>query len=77
MQIYTTIIHHLMFMFPKFVQVGLYLGRGRIYGGGRLIFGIFFVLNWASLHARLNSNYEARSYKERSTKKITGYRKFV
>ena len=26
--------------FPKFVQVGLYLGGGRIYWGGRLIFGL-------------------------------------
>ena len=29
-----------MFMFPKFVQVGLYLGGGCIYGGRRLIFGM-------------------------------------
>ena len=28
-----------------------------------------FFLNWDSLHARLNSHYEARSYKKRSTKK--------
>ena len=34
-------------------------------------------LNWDSLHARLNSHYEAWSYKKRSTKKITGYRKSV
>ena len=33
--------------------------------------------NWDSLHARLNSHYEAWSYKKRSTKKITGYRKSV
>ena len=33
--------------------------------------------NLDSLHARLNSHYAAWSYKKRSTKKITGYRKFV
>ena len=37
----------------------------------------FFFLNWDSLHARLNSHYQAWSYKKRSTKKITGYRKSV
>ena len=36
-----------------------------------------FFLNWDSLHARLNSHYEAWSYKQRNTKKITGYRKSV
>ena len=36
-----------------------------------------FFLNWDSLHARLNSHCEAWSYKKRSTKKITGYRKSV
>ena len=36
-----------------------------------------FLFNWDSLHARLNSHYEAWSYKKRSTKKITGYRKSV
>ena len=38
----------------------------------------FFFFNWDSLHARLNSHYEAWSYKKKkkkSTKKITGYRK--
>ena len=29
----------------------------------------FFFLNWDSLHARLNRNYEAWSYKKKSTKK--------
>ena len=29
----------------------------------------FFFFNWDSLHARLNSHYEAWSYKKRSTKK--------
>ena len=38
---------------------------------------IFFFLNWDSLHAKLNSHYEASSYKKRSTKKITGYGKSV
>ena len=37
----------------------------------------FFFFNWDSLHARLNSHYEAWSYQKRSTKKITGYRKSV
>ena len=36
-----------------------------------------FIYNWDSLSARLNSHYEAWSYKKRSTKKITGYRKSV
>ena len=40
-----------------------------------VILCIFF--NWDSLHARLNSQYEAQSYKKRSTKKITRYRKSV
>ena len=35
---------------------------------------LFF--NWDSLHTRLNSHYEAWSYKK-SIKKITGYRKSV
>ena len=36
-----------------------------------------FFFNRDSLHARLNSHYEARSYKKGSTKKITGNRKSV
>ena len=40
-----------------------------------LVFLFFF--NWDSPHARLNSHYEAWSYKKRSTKRITGYRKSV
>ena len=36
-----------------------------------------FLFNWDSLHARLKSHYEAWSYKKRSTKNITGYRKSV
>ena len=43
-----------------------------------LLAQIFFCFNWDSLHARLNSHYEARSYKKRSKKiKITGYRKSI
>ena len=38
---------------------------------------IFIFFNWYSPHARLNSHYEAWSYKKRSTKRITGYRKSV
>ena len=37
----------------------------------------FFFFNWHSLHARLNSHYEAPSSEKRSTKKITEYRKSV
>ena len=37
----------------------------------------FSFFNWESLHARLNSHYKAWSYKKKSTKKITGYRKSV
>ena len=40
------------------------------------IFEFLIFLNWDSLHARLNSHYEAWSYKK-STKKITEYRKSV
>ena len=36
---------------------------------------LFF--NWNSLHARLNSRYEAWSYKKKKHKKITAYRKSV
>ena len=34
----------------------------------------FFFLNWYSLHARLNSHYEAWSYKKRKHKKVKAYR---
>ena len=37
------------------------------------IFLTFF--NWDALHARLNSNYEAWSYKKKKHKKIKAYRK--
>ena len=36
----------------------------------------FFFFNWDSPHARLNSHYEAWSYKK-STKRIPGHRKSV
>ena len=35
------------------------------------------LFNWDSLHARLNSHYEAWIYKKGRTKKIAGYRKSV
>ena len=38
---------------------------------------LIFFLNWDSLHPRLNSHYEAWSYKEKKHKKITAYRKSV
>ena len=37
----------------------------------------FFFFNWDSPHARLNSHYEAWSYKKKKRKKIIGYRKSV
>ena len=43
----------------------------------RVKFWTFFYFNWDSPHARLNRHYEAWSYKNRSTKRITGYRKSV
>ena len=33
--------------------------------------------NWYSLHARLNSHYEAWSYKKRKHKKVKAYRKSI
>ena len=38
---------------------------------------IYIYINWDSLHARLNRDYEAWTYKKRRTKKITEYRKSV
>ena len=43
----------------------------------KVLLPFFSFFNWDSLHARLNSHYEAWSYKKRSTKRITGYRKSV
>ena len=37
----------------------------------------FFKLGFTPCDARLNSHYEAWSYKKRSTKRVTGYRKSV
>ena len=41
----------------------------------KLIF--FLSLNWDLLHARLNSHYEAWSYKKKKNKKIKAFRKSV
>ena len=41
-----------------------------------LVISIFF-FNWYSLHARLNSHYEAWSYKKRKHKKVKAYRKSI
>ena len=42
------------------------------------ISGFFcFFFNWYSLHARLNSHYEAWSYKRRKHKKVKAYRKSI
>ena len=38
------------------------------------IFFYFFFINWYSLHARLNSHYEAWSYKKRKHKNVKAYR---
>ena len=38
---------------------------------------LLFVFNWDSLHARVNSHYEAWSYKKKKYKKIKAYRKSV
>ena len=46
----------------------------------KISFGLLrylFFLNWDSLHARLNSHYEAWCYKKKNHKKITAYRKSV
>ena len=55
------------------------LGNGMIQSLGFLyfIFLTFFLFNWDSLHARLNSHYETWSYKKKKHKKITAYRKSV
>ena len=42
-----------------------------------LCFFVFFFGNWDSLHSRLNSHYEAWSYKKKKHEKITAYRKSV
>ena len=40
-------------------------------------FFFFFFFNWYSLHTRLNSHYEAWSYKKRKHKKVKAYRKSI
>ena len=40
-------------------------------------FNLLFFFNWDSLHARLNSQYEAWSYKKKKHKKIRAHRKSV
>ena len=42
-----------------------------------LIIFAFLFFNWDSLHARLNSQYEARSFKKKKHKKIRARRKSV
>ena len=37
----------------------------------------FFLKNWHSLHVRLNTHYEAWSYKKKKHKKVKAYRKSV
>ena len=37
----------------------------------------FFFFDWDSLHARLNSHYEAQGYKKKKHKKIKAYTKSV
>ena len=41
----------------------------------KTVFFFFFFFNWYSLHARLNSHYEAWSYKKRKHEKVKAYRK--
>ena len=66
----------------KFNNLGLARGADlefytSVVKGLKLKARVFFFFNWDSPHARLNSHYEAWSYKKRSTKRITGYRKSV
>ena len=49
---------------------------GNLFRKNIQLIGCFF-FNWDSLHTWLNSHYEAWSYKKRSIKKFTGYRKSV
>ena len=37
----------------------------------------FFLKNWDSLHARLNSPYKAWSYKKKKHKKFKAYKKSI
>ena len=45
--------------------------------GGLFLELIDFFLKWYSLHARLNSHYEAWSYKKKKHKKVKAYRKSI
>ena len=38
---------------------------------------IYLFFNWISIHARLNSHYEAWRYKKKKHKKVKAYRKSV
>ena len=63
------------------------LRKARIYCVACTIYTLSFVLsrlqkiyiffNWDSFHARVNSNYKARSYKKKKHKKIKAHRKSV
>ena len=44
---------------------------------GKLQFDVLFLKNCDSLHARLNSHYQAWSYKKKKHNKITAYTKSV
>ena len=43
----------------------------------KIIVFFSFFFNWYSLHARLNSHYEAWSYKKKKHKKVKAYRKSI
>ena len=67
------LIHSMKFLSP---EVALYLFKSTIHPCMEYFCHVwagapsmFFFLNWDSLHARLNSHYEAWSYKKKSTKK--------
>ena len=58
--------------------VGIMLVRSLLSSFSYYYFFLYLLFfNWGSLHARLNSHYEAWSYKKGSTQKITWYRKSV
>ena len=62
---------------PKIFQLATLLKKIDSFTGAFRVLFLHFFFNWDSLHARLNSHYGAWSYKKRSTKKITGYRKSI
>ena len=57
--------------------VGINLDGVSVNMGRKRSVARLFFFNWDSLHTRLKCHYESWSYKKRSTKKITGYRKSV